>query len=69
MNKFEYMKTMNNIICDNTKFKKVDKDIFKLNISLADKVTRFLRCLKNMDEIDLYIFNILTPSGSNVWFA
>lgn len=66
LNKSEYVNKMNSILCDNSKFKPINKDLFKLIISLEDKITRFLRYLKNVNVIDLDVFNSLTPSGSNV---
>ena len=66
INKSEYIEKMNNILSDNTKFKGIDRDIFKLIISLEDKITRFLRHLKNVNVIDSNTFTALAPSGSNL---
>ena len=66
INKSEYIEKMNNILCDNTKFRQNVKDIFELIISLKDKVTQFLRYLKNSNVIVPNTFNILTLFGSKV---
>ena len=46
LNKSEYISKMNLIINDKTKFKSINKDIFKFVIMLEDKTTRLFRSFK-----------------------
>ena len=49
---------------DVTKFKLIDKDIFKLMIQLEDKINRFLRSLKTRNIIEVNTNHDLLAKGS-----
>ena len=57
---------MNSILSDASKFERFDKntDVFKLSLKFEDKVTRFLRQLRDNGIINVSQYNSFHNSGS-----
>ena len=66
LNRIDYDEKINNLLADQTKFKKLDTntDKLKLILKLEGKLTRFLRKLKTVKTITDELFNTLKPTGS-----
>ena len=64
LNKCDYVEKVEGLLLDDSKFKKINKNVNKLMFSLEDKITRFLRLLKSKNIIDDETFKNLQPSGS-----
>ena len=64
MDKTEYQEKINTILGDPSKFLKVDKDPYKSNINLEDKVNRILHKLHKSGSISKGIMQSLQASGS-----
>ena len=62
LNKVDYVHKTNEILNDETKFKKVNGDCFKIILKLEDKLNRLLRSIKN--KLPDNIFDYLFASGS-----
>ena len=62
LNKSDYVNKTNEILNDETKFKKIDGDWFKIILKLEDKLNRLLRSIKN--KLPDNIFDYLFASGS-----
>ena len=66
LDKDQYLEKMNSILMDNTKFKKMgNADIFKVNLSIEDKINYQLRKLKKDNIISETEYNELYVSGSS----
>lgn len=66
MNRTDYINKMNHILEDNTKFKIINEDPFKLSIRLQDKSNRFISVLKENEIINDSTYKTLYTSGSSL---
>ena len=62
LNKTDYVRKTKEILDDETKFKKIDGDWFKIILKLEDKLNRLLRSIK--DKLPENSFDYLFASGS-----
>ena len=66
LNKLDYLKKMEDVLSDRTKFEKVKEQGIKIIYKIEDKVNRFLRELKNANIIAQKFFDDLYATGSNL---
>lgn len=62
MNRDDYLRKMKVILNDNTKFRKVNGDLFDINVKLEDKLNRLLRPIRK--DIGDENYNFIYASGS-----
>ena len=62
LNKVDYINKTKEILDDNTKFKKLEGDCFRIILKLEDKLNRLLRSIKN--KLPESCFNFMFASGS-----
>ena len=64
LNTKEYITKMEDILQDNTKFQKLNKDPFKAVYSLENKVRKYLLKLVKLDLLTQKQYNLIRPTGS-----
>ena len=64
LDRSQYVSSMEKIIADKTKFKRIDEPIDKFTTRIEDKINNFLRKLKNSGNLSDAIYKRLYVSGS-----
>ena len=65
LDKLDYIKKIEQILLDNSKFKSISEDVFKFITRLEDRLARLLRKLLKFKVINKETFNFLFSSGSS----
>ena len=65
LNRSDYIKSMEPIVSDESKFKPIEESMEKFTLRIEDKINRFLLKLKNLKKITSDVYNKLRSTGSS----
>ena len=65
LNRSDYIKSMETIVSDQSKFKPIQESMEKFTLRIEDKINRFLLKLKNLKKITSDVYNKLRSTGSS----